>query len=141
MDDIGDITLGLCNGNATPTLTRSVNGPLIPVTLLSLAYVHQHRDHFNRFGSVLGQTGTYGHVHWNITKSEQHDRFEFHLLNDITASVKTVTMENTVLRNPLSLHIVEPAKTTRNQRTSAPTAAVKQRDNIGKKQQSQATLL
>ena len=28
MDDIGDSTLGLCNGNATPTLTRGVNGPL-----------------------------------------------------------------------------------------------------------------
>ncbi len=27
MDNIGDSTLGLHNGNTTPTLTRGVNGP------------------------------------------------------------------------------------------------------------------
>ena len=35
MDDIGDSTLGLCNGNATPTLMRGVNGPLIRVSCSS----------------------------------------------------------------------------------------------------------
>ncbi len=48
MDDIGNSTLGLCNGNSTPMLTRYVNGPwgaLPPVSFLAdLLHVSERQE-------------------------------------------------------------------------------------------------
>ncbi len=109
MDDIGDSTLGLCNGNAMPTLTCGVNGPLRFLTtrnplykdigaFLSPLNTTPHHHNHPKISKRKPQVHTFGSVPQEAIKNTIYPCTPAQMRQKVRARAKTIRKTGLVVR-------------------------------------------